>query len=167
MSKLTKEEAKISSKTLKESENIKNLESEENEANKNEVEPIEEERTLSTVEELRGNVQVLSEIGETVSGLYTGKKGRSIGNENFTIETVEILNLKTLELVLIPAKTVVKNLLLAAIEKHSKDDYPDYFYCQFTFLGKKKGSNYTYDNYMLRTAKATDNDAQTLGRFEQ
>ena len=164
---MTKEEAKISSKTLKESENIKNLESEQKEVVENNDLVKIDERILSTVEELRGNVMVLTEEGETVSGLFTGKKGRSIGNENFTIETVEILNLKTLELVLIPAKTVVKNLLLAAIEKHSKDEYPDYFYCQFTFLGKKKGSNYTYDNYMLRTAKSTDSDVQILGRFEQ
>ena len=75
MSKMTKEEAKISSKTLKESENIKNLESEQKEVVENNDLVKIDERMLSTVEELRGNVVVLSEEGETVSGFNSCKNG--------------------------------------------------------------------------------------------
>ena len=151
MSNKTKQDAKINQKEVDTVETVET-----------------QERELHQIESLRGEVVILEGEGETLSGIFTGKQGRTIGKEgDHQIETIEILSDKTGTLKLLPAKTVLKNLIEAAKEKHKKDDYPDYFFCQITYLGKKKGQNYTYDNFSLATGYATDKDVEKLAEFER
>jgi hypothetical protein len=121
------------------------------------------ERKFEEIQGQRGEVVILENEGDFVQGILTGKVGRTIGEGNNSIETVEVLELENNSLKLIPAHTVLRNLLKTMHEKFG--DEPRIV--KIAYKGKKEGKENSYHNFALMQMEATQEEILQLAEFEK
>lgn len=116
-------------------------------------------REFHEVQELRGSVVILKE-GESVEGILTLKKGRTISD--YETETLEIFN-PSKGLQLLPINVVIQSKIDSLNEKYGIDHH----YIKLTNLGyriSKSGSKYT--DWRLQIAETTQDELIALANFE-
>lgn len=119
------------------------------------------ERQFSEVNPLRGRVVILKTEGEQVEGLTTHKPGRTIGEDE--TDTLELLNVETGELYLIPMSAVIRNNYEAAKIKMNGE----HFYMRICYKGKRKNSSgKEYNDFKIEMAESVQSDLDALAAFE-
>lgn len=119
-------------------------------------------RQLKEVQTQRGQVKIFEEKGEAITGILTGKTGRTIGDEENQIDTLEVFSLDDDQLYLLPLSTVLKNKV-DEIKKRSEG----HAYVEIVYLGKKDGKSKTYHDYRVRFAEAEQAEIDQLLEFEE
>jgi len=118
-----------------------------------------ETREMHIVESQRGKVIILKE-GESQSGVYTLKQGRTIGD--YDSPTLELFDPTTNSINLIPMNGVLESKVNSVLDKYGDN----YHFLNVTYLGKRQGKENEYNDFELSIGEATADEISQLGDFE-
>lgn len=119
-------------------------------------------RQFQTVETKRGKVWIPTNEGEEITGILTYKEGRTIGEGENEIGTIEILDLESGVLHLVPKHHVVNGAVEAIKEK-----YHSQCICRIVYKGQQENkAGKKYHSYQVQAMEAEQSELDALADFE-